>query len=119
MEGDSKPHSLTTVENALYFISTTTNILYKYNPEPLSGIENSKAGDNGLSVYPNPAVSSVEVNSAAELSGINVVDLTGKNVISQSGSSKTIEVSGLPAGVYIVYAKTINGEILTTKLIKK
>lgn len=119
MEGDSKPHSFTVVGNALYFITTTTNILYKYNPEALSGIENIDAANSAFSVYPNPAVNTVEVNSASELSSINVVDLTGKNVISQSGSNKSIVVSSLPSGIYIVYAKTTTGALLKTKLIKK
>lgn len=125
MEGDSKPHSLTKVGTALYFVTTTTKVLYKYNPEPIGPDEEPGSGvavvdgeENAFFVYPNPAIDRVEISSEQELAFINIIDMTGKRVLSQAGNERSVNVSALPAGIYMVYAQTTDGQVFTTKLSK-
>ncbi|WP_455587124.1 T9SS type A sorting domain-containing protein [Bacteroides sp.] len=118
MEGDSRPHSLTVVGNSLYFITTTTKVLYKYSPEPIgTGIENTAVNEPGK-IYLSRIGNTIEVNAESELQAIEVYDLTGKCLISQSGSKTTVDVTGLNAGVYILRAKDVNGVTLATKMVK-
>ncbi|WP_221657919.1 T9SS type A sorting domain-containing protein [Bacteroides salyersiae] len=118
MEGDSRPHSLTTVGNSLYFITTTTKVLYKYSPEPIgTGLENSKMNEAGnISVLKSG--NTIQVTAESELAAIEVYDLTGKCLILQSGNKTTADVSELNSGVYIVRVKDVNGMTFATKVVK-
>lgn len=134
-EGNGKPHNFTKVGTSLYFIATTANVLYKYSPDPVSGykegdddvetgddnyskVEVISANGNTFFVYPNPATDIIQISSEYELAGIEIIDLTGKSILSQAGNAKTIDVSNLASGIYILYAKTTSGTLLTTKLTK-
>lgn len=81
-----------------------------------TGISENKEIMNSLSLFPNPAASetnlSFNLNSAASLD-INIVDLTGRNVVNvMNGNvtagvfSKTINTSGLSEGIYYISVKT-------------
>ncbi|NEN24676.1 T9SS type A sorting domain-containing protein [Cryomorpha ignava] len=51
--------------------------------------------------------------------GIDVFDTYGRNVTStNSNSSSTIEMSGLPNGVYFVRVKLFDNSFGTTKILK-
>jgi len=115
LEGNSFPHSLTDVNNSLYFITTTTKTLYKYSAEP-TGVENIKM--NTFTIYPNPAVDVVEISSPNEISEVKIFTLNGQQIMSISGNQNKINVSNLKSGAYIVSMKDITGTISTKKLIK-
>ncbi len=61
-----------------------------------------------LSIYPNPASSSIIINSAEPITGIAISNLLGQTLINQNNNSKQVQVdvTDLPAGVYLV---KING----------
>lgn len=75
---------------------------------------NDKTTANGLSVYPNPASDEMVVfvkGIAGKDGTINVTDMTGKVLLSRvsTGSKTNVDVSSLPAGMYIVqYANADN-----------
>ncbi len=73
-----------------------------------------------ITVFPNPMFDMVDFNSPNTIEKISIYDLTGKQVLTQKQSGKTIElnVSALPSGVYIAKVKTNKGAE-TVKLIKK
>ncbi len=79
-----------------------------------------------ISAYPNPAINTVNFQfSEAEngIAKINIVDIQGKTVLSQTTElSNTNEislpVSGLEQGVYIINIETLNG-VSVSKFIKQ
>jgi hypothetical protein len=73
-----------------------------------------------LKLYPNPAGDFIHIqipNSGALVDEIAVYDLTGRLVLLKSGSvPQRIDISNLPAGLYLVQAKTENG-VYTGKVV--
>lgn len=58
-----------------------------------------------ISVFPNPASTVVHVQGALEGTDLRVLDTSGRTVLTATASrGVTIDVSGLPAGVYTVLA---------------
>jgi len=115
MEGDSKPYALTAVSDALYFVTTTTKILYKYNPSPISGFENVESAQS-LSVYAKD--NSLNINSSSVISSVMIFDATGKCVLNQNVSNNVVNISKLSSGLYIVLAKDANNITSTAKFVK-
>lgn len=84
------------------------------------------AAENTIStqIYPNPAVSTVNVSIAASFNGaIQIADISGKIVKSilvnsSNGETVNIDISNLAAGIYTVTTAAEN-EVTTTKLIKE
>ncbi|SMC88693.1 T9SS type A sorting domain-containing protein [Moheibacter sediminis] len=76
---------------------------------------NSKA----LSVYPNPATDVINVSlKNGEAQSIEITNLAGQNVYSAKAAN-SVNVSFLPAGVYVVKVKDINGTTHMSKIVKK
>lgn len=75
---------------------------------------------NEVVVYPNPTNGHVNIVSQVALSSIQIVDITGKVVYSNSVSSsfETIDLSSLPSGVYHIKTITSDGQSIK-KLIKQ
>lgn len=82
--------------------------------------------NQSFSVFPNPANDNININlesANAGLATIQVIDITGKVVASQSATmnsgqnTQTLHVGKLNAGVYAVNV-TINGKIHTSKFVK-
>lgn len=74
-------------------------------------IDKSKA-----SVYPNPVQNQLNVESQEIINNIEIFDLLGKQIL--VSEEKSIDVSGLQSGIYLLKITTNNG-ILTQKIIKQ
>lgn len=63
---------------------------------------------NSINLYPNPANTLVYTDELTAYDRIELTDLTGKVVLSHALPSASIDVSSLPAGLYVtrVYGKT-------------
>ncbi|MFT4663045.1 MAG: hypothetical protein ACI9AT_002131 [Ulvibacter sp.] len=90
-------------------------------PAPLSVTEVNLS--NLIAVYPNPALDYVRINnnSTLEIEGISIYDMNGRllrQVIKTNSFNDRINLSDLPAGLYILH---IYGDNLSTmkKVIKK
>ncbi|WP_374445839.1 T9SS type A sorting domain-containing protein [Epilithonimonas sp.] len=70
-----------------------------------------------LNIFPNPAKDFL--NFSQEISNIKITDLFGKVVQQISNSEKSINVSKLAKGTYIISATTQTGEIIKKKFIKE
>ena len=75
---------------------------------------------SGISVYPNPTKGNVTI-TGENLSKIEVVNIVRQNIMSSDceGSSATINMSVLPAGVYIMRIRTENGHELNERIVKE
>jgi len=88
--------------------------------ENLLRVEDAIVASN-IQVYPNPAVTEVNVSGAGVVKGISIADLNGrivKNQIFDNLSDVQINVSDLSTGIYIMTVKGDAGT-LTRKIIKQ
>lgn len=72
----------------------------------------------GFSFYPNPAKDNLYLNSQKEIQSISVFNLIGQKMLSIEKPGKTIDVSNLSKGVYMVKTN-IQGNTGTFKFIKE
>ena len=101
------------IEHTLQYVC---DYLYEY-VDNFSGIASPDA--NVLMVSPNPAKSQITISGLSEnLSKIQIVDAMGRIVIGGMFSEKnnTIDVSMLPAGLYLLRT-SLNGKIAISKLV--
>ncbi|ALM47604.1 hypothetical protein AMR72_01040 [Flavobacterium psychrophilum] len=75
--------------------------------------------DSSLLVYPNPTVNtlSVAMSGNTEISGIEIYNLTGQNVL-QTKQTQNIDISQLASGSYFLKATDTNGASFTKKILK-
>jgi DNA-directed RNA polymerase alpha subunit len=97
--------------------------VYNEDGIPFSVKENIKAVEN-VNIYPNPAYDylNIELLSNGNISFIEIINIQGKPVKSQSrkcrtNNKNTIDVRNLPDGLYIIRMHTDNGVVMK-KLIK-
>jgi hypothetical protein len=74
-----------------------------------------------LKLYPNPVLSIVSSETPAKgtISGINIMNALGQCEINKSDTSKTIDVSALSAGLYIMLIEFEDGTHISKKFIKE
>jgi len=82
------------------------------------------SSQNGFVLFPNPASGSVVIvqnQMANEAHQLTVVDLAGRQVISEqiTGPRNTISLGGLSSGLYVVTIAGKNGQVFTEKLLVK
>ena len=71
-------------------------------------------------VYPNPAGSRISVSCDTEPQSIRICDLLGRVVLHKENLSKPeLDVSFLPAGMYLLQVQTSDGKHLTAKFVKE
>ena len=81
-----------------------------------SVIDNS----NNISLHPNPTTGMVQISTDKAIRQVAVTNLLGSTMLETSNpQGSTIDVSALPAGVYIVRVVTADGKESFAKLVKK
>lgn len=75
----------------------------------------SDVNGSSITVYPNPATNYVK--ASGEVKEMTIVNLNGQVVASSKTSS--VNVSALPAGVYVVKVVDAKGKVTTSKVVKK
>lgn len=89
--------------------------LYKIDLSTLSNSEFQQK--ENITFSPNPAQS--QITFSQEITTLEVFDITGKKVQSFENTSTTFDVSNLESGMYLLKAKTTQGNIFTEKLVKE
>ncbi len=83
---------------------------------------------SGIFLYPNPAINQIHYDLFAESGAvtINLFNTIGQRVLAKSiqmdESGKTqddLDISNLPAGIYLLQAETESGEVLQQKFMKE
>ncbi len=74
--------------------------------------------DKAFRIYPNPAVDVINFELNSKVISTEVYDAAGKSVKTINGDVKSVDVSALPKGVYVVKVKTA-AETFSKKVIKK
>ncbi len=90
--------------------------------DPCLGMTNGIGEGAGLTLFPNPAKTTVSVISVEAIQSIEVYDVLGNIVYSESMAAPTkaaaIDVSKLRAGSYQLIAKTSNGVITSDFIVE-
>ena len=81
------------------------------------GVEEQNA-DNAISLYPNPASSTLNINGieASGISNINIYDITGRRLY-QGATTTQIAISDFCDGLYFIQITTLDGQNFTQKFI--
>ena len=81
----------------------------------LTPLSVSNQGREDFDIYPNPAVANVSIESAEEIRGYHIFDLSGKLINASNeinlGTAMQIDVSELPQGTYIINVHLANSEV--------
>lgn len=104
-------------EKADVYISTSDLglIRYRINLETLS-VDSDILSKSDVVIYPNPTSDYVTILNE-NVQEINIFDFSGRNV--QKSSSKRVNLSNLPKGVYILNVTLTNGKSISKKVVKK
>lgn len=114
-----------------YFVlSSLSRYAFNYNQAIIIGIRGpqlpdpevsiSNAENQDFSICPNPSDGRSFVKFGTNPSSVKVFDMCGKEtgVIRMDGNGATLDLTGCPAGVYIVRA-TYSDKVLTKRIVKK
>jgi len=83
-----------------------------------SSIRYGNAVEKSLSVYPNPATSTLHIEN--DFKAVQMFDMTGKMVYqTRDNTSKVVNIDHLSAGLYIIAIKDMNNQKLVDKFVKK
>jgi hypothetical protein len=86
-----------------------------------TGIDDTSAEANSLIVYPQPVEETLNMRSPAEAQSVDIYDISGRRVVSQSlggGRSHSVGVGSLTAGTYIINVNC-GGKIYKEKFVKR
>lgn len=98
---------------------TNGSVIYKIVD---SSLNNTAFDKNSISIYPNPAKNQVTIETTSDTTfhSVQLFDITGKLLYTEKNlnvATKTINLSGFTAGLYIVVAKDTSGNEFKSKVI--
>jgi hypothetical protein len=113
------PTNLTKGVYLLTFITKhgTINRKIIYQPSA-SAIQTINAQNLVFQIYPNPASNSISINYS-DLKRIEILDLNGRVIKTFIASDKTISVSDIPNGEYIIHVYSEQNELIATEKLFK
>ncbi len=79
---------------------------------------NSVRNETALTIYPNPATNTLNINTASDVINTDIYDAEGRKVLS-AVKTKSLDISTLESGIYIVKVNTNQNEQNTIKLVKE
>jgi predicted lipoprotein with Yx(FWY)xxD motif len=80
------------------------------------------SADEGLQLYPNPAVNELNIISEKTIESVSILGLTGARIMTLSGiGSKEyiLSLEGFSAGIYFVEVRSVDQAVQVSRLIKK
>jgi hypothetical protein len=81
------------------FISMTPTFAAQNN----NGVSVEEINSNNIVIYPNPAGNYITIESEnSDLLNIEILDITGKGLITLKNSNKIIDISWLKSGIYFI-----------------
>ncbi len=106
--------------------SATANRNGNWNLSDFKFAENSTLStddislDSDVTVYPNPATSILNIsnNSSADIKSASIVNLLGKTIL-KTNNTKTIDVSSVSKGMYILRLETSSNKTINKKIVLK
>ena len=114
-------------EYSLWIFDASGKSLFPYANFTLAagtgGVEDASIADGGTRLYPNPVGDLLNVTDGRGISRVQVFGLTGSQVLDVTAvggdTATAIDMTGLPAGTYIVRTTITDGTATMQKVIKK
>ncbi|WP_299102166.1 alpha-amylase family glycosyl hydrolase [uncultured Winogradskyella sp.] len=113
------PTGNTTISNSTTSISIPSGQFRILGNKASSVLSIDDEAFYGFSIFPNPSENAFSIN--ANISNVEIYDLTGKLVKSYNGDftkTDSFDISSLNSGIYMVRVQNENNQVLTSKLIK-
>ncbi|MEL1253960.1 T9SS type A sorting domain-containing protein [Flavobacterium sp. DGU38] len=101
----------------LYYISTAYNTTSRMTSNLSDSSKDEVVEAKALTLYPNPVVNELNIDSDKAIQKVEVYNLTGALVNSQTGNNTSIDMGNLANGSYLVKVYAENS--VTTKIIIK
>lgn len=96
-----------------------SDLVFTGSTSPILSLDNENISATEISVYPNPAIKTInisaEVNSI-DIKNVSLIDISGKVVLSTDYTEK-INVSNLSRGLYLIKFEKQDGGIITKKIV--
>lgn len=114
---------LTAIANGTVTVTATANDGSGVTGDAIITLSNQSVGINeqaalaGLSIYPNPASSQLTISADGKITSILITDVMGKTVKTIATPNRTIDVSDLTEGVYLLQVQ-INDALVSKRFIK-
>jgi Secretion system C-terminal sorting domain len=84
-----------------------------------SSVATAPTNSEGLSIFPNPASTSIQIQSGEAISSVDLLDLLGRPVLSQKlGGNGALDVNRLEPGRYLAVVHTAGGIVTAPILIQ-
>jgi hypothetical protein len=108
--------------NDYWVLTTSGDCLQKTYYNVPTSVQNVNV-DAGISVYPNPATSIINVTVSSSLEGqvqIDILNMMGQliNTVQATDNKATIDVAELPAGSYLVTCYNNGNKVASSRFIK-
>ncbi len=97
-------------------VSVLTDYLFTFGvyfgPDDHVGITEPHAGASPPGPWPDPATTTLHLPVGDKLNHIRILDLSGRAIMQANGifDDGTIDIAGLPPGIYIIQARTIHNQ---------
>jgi hypothetical protein len=69
-------------------------------------------------VYPNPFTNQLNLEIAEEPLTLEIMNMAGQLVYHQKNPNKTLDLSHLPLGIYVLKITLANNQIIQQKIVK-
>ena len=113
---NGSPTGFYNINNNLYFGSSSTKALYKYDLGGTSAIEDPATVAVKVTVYPNPATERIFITTHQDIKTVQIYDLSGAQVLETAADN--IDVSALN-GIYFVKIVLADGHQVVEKIVVK
>lgn len=89
---------------------------YEFTADDVTNLFATK--NSGSIIFQNPATGQLNINSTEQINHADIIDLSGKTILSRTRPTSSISLTNIPAGIYIVRFETAKG-VSNEKLIVK
>ena len=113
---NGSPTGFYNINNNLYFGSSSTKALYKYDLGGTSAIEDPVTVAVKVTIYPNPATERIFITTHQDIKTVQIYNLSGAQVLETAADN--IDVSALN-GIYFVKIVLADGHQVVEKIVVK
>ena len=95
-------------KNRYVQLSSDMTVQMTWNNSESATLDVSEFSNSSFFLYPNPATSSVRINSISKVENVTIFDINGKEVFKKQLDSKNFDLSlSLNTGMYLVRIDTV------------
>ncbi len=101
------------------FVSGYGNIVWIDNVRVVEGVGIDDAELASLEIYPNPTSGLLNINSPEEIDQVQILNLQGQQIRTENGNVRTLSLTDLSSGVYMLKVITKSGASSMQKIVKE